>query len=348
MAIRVSKRFLAGFAVLVAAWASLHADESLEKRASWQQPTRAEVKQAIDDWLADKEPDELTQTRLDVLWSDEAAQAFAQDRLDLLAETIAMIHPETRAVIELCSMPQRPLVLPRFEFLDSEETASFVRNHLRLYLARWLAQQALYDESLEMVRGIEPGQVVDPASLLFYQAVGHHRMLQRDECLQVVSRLLENKGQIPRRYETVAMLMESDIKPMQPDSLDEVARLMDDIERRLGFGRAGARVRQQEDEVIAKLDKMIEELEKQMQQQQASSSGGSGSQGSSPMQDSNPAGGSGPGDVDPRRLGTRADWGNLPPKERQEALQQIAKGLPSHYREVIEEYFRKLARDGND
>ncbi len=40
------------------------------------------------------------------------------------------------------------------------------------------------------------------------------------------------------------------------------------------------------------------------------------------------------------------DWGNLPPKEREEALQQLGKDLPSHYRDVIEEYFRKLARDG--
>jgi hypothetical protein len=65
------------------------------------------------------------------------------------------------------------------------------------------------------------------------------------------------------------------------------------------------------------------------------------------MQDSNPGGGSGPGEVDPKKTGARAGWGNLPPKQRQEALQQIAKGLPAHYREVIEEYFRKLARDGN-
>jgi hypothetical protein len=36
----------------------------------------------------------------------------------------------------------------------------------------------------------------------------------------------------------------------------------------------------------------------------------------------------------------------LPPKERQEALQQISKELPAHYREAIEEYFRKLAREG--
>ena len=64
------------------------------------------------------------------------------------------------------------------------------------------------------------------------------------------------------------------------------------------------------------------------------------------MQDSNPGGGKGPGNVDPKRLGSKSGWGNLPPKERQEALQQISKELPAHYREVIEEYFRKLAKDG--
>ena len=68
---------------------------------------------------------------------------------------------------------------------------------------------------------------------------------------------------------------------------------------------------------------------------------------SSPAQDSNPLGGSGPGNVDRRNHGEADDWGALPPKERQKALQQISKELPAHYREVIEEYFRKLARDGS-
>jgi hypothetical protein len=128
-----------------------------------------------------------------------------------------------------------------------------------------------------------------------------------------------------------------------------VARLMDNIERRLGLGRAGTRVRQEEDDVIAKLDKMIEDIEQQMQQaQSASASSSGGAQSAQPMQDSVPGGGTGPGEVERRHVGSRAAWGNLPPKQRQEALQQMGKGLPSHYRDVIEEYFRKLARDGSN
>jgi hypothetical protein len=49
--------------------------------------------------------------------------------------------------------------------------------------------------------------------------------------------------------------------------------------------------------------------------------------------------------VDQKKIGSKSGWGDLPPKEREEALQQISKDLPAHFRDVIEEYFRKLARE---
>ena len=64
------------------------------------------------------------------------------------------------------------------------------------------------------------------------------------------------------------------------------------------------------------------------------------------MQDSQIGGTKGPGQVDPRRLASENEWGRLPPKKRQESLQGIAKDFPGHYREVIEGYFRRLAREG--
>jgi hypothetical protein len=52
------------------------------------------------------------------------------------------------------------------------------------------------------------------------------------------------------------------------------------------------------------------------------------------------------GIVDPKDLGKKSGWGNLPPKDRQEVLQQIGRELPAHFRETIEDYFKRLARDG--
>jgi hypothetical protein len=65
------------------------------------------------------------------------------------------------------------------------------------------------------------------------------------------------------------------------------------------------------------------------------------------MDDSRIAGANGAGDVDRKRIEERDGWGNLPPAERQQALQQISRDLPTHYREAIEAYFRKLATDGS-
>jgi hypothetical protein len=61
-----------------------------------------------------------------------------------------------------------------------------------------------------------------------------------------------------------------------------------------------------------------------------------------------PIGGRGPGEAAKRDVGSGDDWGHLPPKEREEALQRIGRDFPSHYRDVIEQYFRRLATEGSE
>ena len=60
--------------------------------------------------------------------------------------------------------------------------------------------------------------------------------------------------------------------------------------------------------------------------------------------------GKAPGDVAKKGVGHKSGWGDLPPKEREEALQQMGRDFPPHYRDAIEEYFRKLAAEqsGNE
>ena len=58
--------------------------------------------------------------------------------------------------------------------------------------------------------------------------------------------------------------------------------------------------------------------------------------------------GKGPGEVAKKPIGSESGWGDLPPRQRQEALQQIGKDFPAHYRDVIEQYFRKLASESGE
>ena len=233
--------------------------------------------------------------------------------------------------------------MPRFDVLKSEKLSPMARNNLRLLFGRWLARERLYDEALEQLAGMSTGDVADPASLLFYQSVVYHRLLKKDEALAAIEQLLGGT-QVPLRYRTVAELMKADIEPLEDESLDHIARRMDDVRRRLDLGRAGKKVLAVEDGVIESLDKLIKKMEEQRQQQQ----GGGGGGGGKPAEDSRILGGTGPGNVTKKKIGDKTSWGDLPPKQRREAMQQISKDYPPHYREIIEQYFKRLATDKKD
>ena len=229
-----------------------------------------------------------------------------------------------------------------------EELPESLRMSVRTWVARELVRGRFYDEALPVIAEVDPVQTVDPAAVLFYRAVCYHALLMKKEALADLRRLLEREGEIPRRYARTAEMMIADIKPLEEDSLDEISRLMTDVSRRLDLGRSSEKVAEQEQQIIDKLTKLIEELEEQQKQQQQSGSGGGGSgnggDGSQPAGDSEIADTKGDGDVDRKNLGQVEGWGNLPPAQRKEAIQKISKDLPTHYREAIEAYFRKLAK----
>lgn len=333
--------------VLGLVMAGLAGADELAQRPTWSIPTTADVKARLEDYLASRRLDEATRLKIEALWPDEAQPMDGSELLDRLTASLAVVEPKAAEVVAAVQRGGAVLVAPRFAGLSDPELPPLVRDNLRLFVGRWLAQHELIDEALEVLADVSPEHVADPATLLFYQAMGQHRLLQKEACLATVQRLLQREAEIPRRYATLAKLMAADIQPLKPDTLDEIARLMADIRRRLALARAGKKVRDQEDEVIAKLEKMIDELEQQRQkrQQQQARQSGSGRQPNQPMQDSNPAQLKGPGEVDPKSIGKKDGWGNLPPKQRQEVLQQIGRDLPAHFRETIEEYFKRLAQD---
>lgn len=323
--------------------ANVHgADDLGVDSATWDVPTGASVRVQITKWLEAKQDlGELERERILALWPAEEGDVSPAVLLQRVCDTAAVVDARAAALVRRCQGPPPSHLLQPQPVTRDEKLEPIFRHNLRLLYGSWLARNHYYDEALNELDGLQPEQVVDPATLLFYQAAGYHRMLDKAKCLAAVSRLMERESELPRRYRMLGQLIEADLKPLKKDSLDEISRLMDEITRRLGLYQAGKKTRDQEDEVIAKLDKLIKKLEEQQQQQQGA--GGGSSRSSNPAPDSGAFGGHGPGRVDKKFIGDKRGWGNLPPKEREAALQQITKDLPAHYREVIEGYFRKLA-----
>ena len=282
-------------------------------------------------------------TKAEALWA--LPKPATEDELLLrVAETCALVNQDAAKLVALCRQPRNQLTAPAPTWLRSSGVPPVFANNLRLFYAQWLVHESLYDEALEQLSGLKPDDVAAPASLLFYQGVVYRALLDKDSGLRSIDELLQGAEASPRRYVALARLMQEDLKGLQDDTLDHVARRMGDIRRRLDLGRAGSKVRKEEDGVIKSLDKMIKKLEDQQQQQ----AGGGNLQPSRPAQQSRIMDGKGPGNVTKKNIGSESGWGNLPPKERERAMQEIGRDFPSHYRDVIEQYFRRLAAEGNE
>ncbi len=314
----------------------------------WNRPHAQAVRARAVEWLGAQKVTDAAREKADAIWADLPRTANGTDLLSRVAMTFAAADRRAAALVELCSKPRGHGPLPSQVWLlknppDASESQRFVWANLRLLYGRWLVRQSMYDEAAEQLAGLEPKDVVDPDSLLFFQAIVQHRLMKKDEALATLQRLLQRADDCPRRYRSLARLMQADLKGLADESLDHIARRMDDVRRRMDLGRAGEKTRKIEDGIIESLDKLIKKLEQQQQQQSASGSGGGSNQPSSPAGDSRLMRGRGPGRVVKRGVGAKSGWGNLPAKDREEALQQVTREFPAHYREVIEQYFRKLA-----
>lgn len=312
---------------------------------SWSTPEHSAVQQQLTRWLDERQADAATREQIAALWTNADGVAADDALLDRLVASFAIADERAAEIAKLCSGPRQGPKLPDLAWLADEATPSFERANVRLYLGRWMVRHQLFDEALAQLELLEPNQVVDPAGLLFYQAVVYQRMLKKEPGLRSIDRLLEKPDAIPKRYASVAKLLQADLQQLKDDSLDHIARRMDDVERRLDLGRPGSKTREVEDGVIKSLDKLIKELEDQAAAAAAAAGAQGSIQSSSPAPDSKPMGGKGPGQVANRDIGHQDGWGELPPKQRQEALQQIGRDFPAHYRDLIEQYFRELATD---
>ena len=347
---RPSARWLPFLAVLLplAVAPASHGDGEFVTEPTWQKVAPEAAFQGLNEYLKSSGLSPDRQAEIRDMWHSGAPEAGGQggDQLDRLAACLAKADDRVSVLVDFCGTPQTKPGVPEFAWLADSATPALVRHNMRLFWARWLVQHGYNDEALSWTEGLTTTDVVSPAALLFYRAVAYQQIVEADKSDAALTRLLERQDDLPLRYQKLAALMQQDLAILQDDSLDHISRRMDDIRRRLAQGRSGERVQDIENGVVASLDKLIKQAEEQMQQQQSQSGAPSGGQqAQKPMEDSQLAPMQAPGDVERRNIGHGTGWGNLPEKDREKAMQEIGREYPSHYREVIEEYFRRLAAE---
>jgi tetratricopeptide (TPR) repeat protein len=291
--------------------------------------------------------------------ADDAAFAAIWDAdkplLDRVTDTLTLGDPAAAKLLAEARDPAAPAPKEAPALLRDAKLPPFYRYNLALAYAKALSGKRVYEEALDALRAAVPEQVVDPAAYYFHKAVAEHALMQKKEAVHSIARLLDDVSESPERYKMVATLMYLDMQSWKDDEKDltNIAKLMDNSERRLDLGRPGPKTQEIQKKIVFRLDELIKDVENQMKngggQVQCPGGGrqpGPGSnQPNAPMPDSNIATNSGPGVVDQKKLQNLAqNWGKLPEKERAKAMMELTKDLPPRYREVIENYFKTLAR----
>ncbi len=311
-------------------------------------------------WLKEVgKSDAATTAKLSAIWKDESRSI-----LDRVADSLALGDPVAAKLMTEARDPAAPapVVLPGV-FKDDKRSA-FFRANLALVYSRALTNRRVYEEALDTLKQFSADQVADPAAYLFHRAICEHALQRKAEATKSIARLLDEGSAIaPDRYKIVATLMLLDMHTWKEKDLGDIARKMENIERRLQIARGGPETQRQEREVLNRLDEIIKKLENKKK----GGGGGGGGEGqpgegecpdggspgsgpakgvnppSSPATDSNNAGGTSTGVVDEAKFKKLvADWGRLPPAEQRRALQDITQGMSPRHREAIINYFQNL------
>lgn len=210
-------------------------------------------------WLkAAGKADETTVKAFDAVWAQED-----RPMVDRLGESLALGDADAAKLLAAArdASTAAPVAVP--VVLTDAKKPAFFRANLALAYAKALSTRRVYEEALDTLKVVKPEQVADPAAYFFYRAVAEHALLLKPEAHRSIVGLLEDVSESPERYKMLAATMLFDMTAWREKDLGEIARKMDNIERRLQLARGGPQTQKIQKDVVARLDELIKKMENQ-------------------------------------------------------------------------------------
>jgi tetratricopeptide (TPR) repeat protein len=294
-------------------------------------------------------------------------EAYAQrsDSLNasFINECLAVLSPAFRAGLEL---------MENDRVADAADVFATLSEGSEPYLAVAAANQAAAAlvelEDIERCQTIlehvdETHDPVDRYTLSpdnYFFMLGYCRVhtLKYDEAEEILKAFLTRYPEAPQRLRITAQQILTELQRRSPGKLGDVRDLMALAGRRMRRGDAGEDVIKPQTEALAMLDKLIEEAKDQENSKSNSGGGSSSRSKKSGKQGQMPKGGAArsmlpegqgtEGELRKTRAKPGAEWGKMPPKQREQILQSLQKEFPGRYRELLEQYYESLAKDASN
>ena len=324
----------------------------------WAIPGSEELQQELGVWLEAIAISPIQQEQIFERWNRKSPVS-AEQRFNCLIDSLRTVSTPIATFLEQCdelewSEPQwgvkRSFPTLPCDFLPGKNSFSpRLGAALRFYLVQRLVRTQRLDEAFDLLETLNPELCIDPLSVLLFRAMICNQRLDKTGGLTAIRDFratLPSDSGVSRRVLELAKLLEMELNSLgeEEDSLPNISRRLSELRRRLGLGEIDQPVQQLGEQVVQSLDRLIERLENGQDGNGGQSSEHSGSD-MQPGERSRIARQKGEGEVGDRSFSNEDNWGNLPAKDREETLLWIEKEFSSHYRNIIEQYFRQLANE---
>ena len=273
-------------------------------------------------------------------------------------DALAVLYPTYRDALRAFDEDQAADVVRLLEPLRTSEDGFLAANSSYFYV-RALVALGRYEQAEAALATIDARRDDYAAHtpyaphLWLIKGFCEARDLRFDQAAETLHSLQAHFGDAPEAVRVGAAQLLLEIERRERGTLDEVATVMDYVADRLSVVDTDQRVHDRQREIIALLDKLIE----QQQQQEQQSGGGGHARGGNkgmpqaspgrPRQESEAPGGA--GQIGGLHGAPQAEpgetWGKLPPAERERVLQSIREKFPSRYRQLVEQYYRALGEE---
>jgi tetratricopeptide (TPR) repeat protein len=175
--------------------------------------------------------------------------------------------------------------------------------------------------------------------------------LQYDAAQVTLTEFLTRYPGAPDRLRVTATQIVTELSRRSPGGMGDVRDLLNYARRRISLKETGDAVTKRQKEAVELITAMIEDAENR---EKSKEKGGGGKKGGSRPQGTKPGGAtrstlpggqSQIGELRKVRASPGEVWGKMPPREREEILQTLQRRFPSQYRDLLEQYYKQLAKD---
>lgn len=223
----------------------------------------------------------------------------------------------------------------------------FLAAEARLLTARALIQQERHEDALPLLKDLaenRAAETVRTAEIWFLRGKSEAAALDRDAAIADLRRFLNTCPDAPARMRREAQATLIDLDEAAANLLSDIHDKMNFSGRRLGLDDPGQRTQEVQDEVVALLTEMIDELEKKCGSCKGckcagSKPGGSGMGGASPGMSS----GNSQASKITERDGQRTPWVDLGQRyDDPTAFSASKTRIPLQYKSLVEQYYRSF------